>query len=299
MIGGAWMLGQKGSTHTSAGAESHEESATEAPAARPAGDFVLATVNGEPVYHTDFVLAVQSLPPAARPIAAKAAGKRVILEELVKLKVLKQEAKRKGLDKDPDVSAQLNSALDNMLAAVALEKMVSDSPGDLQAFYDAYRNQFRGTRVRQILLAYEGGLVPPKAGGKAMSADEAKAKAAELAKRIRGGEDFAALAAAESDDEQTAQQGGDLGLVRPGQLGMALDNEIEKLAINEVSEPVKSAYGIHVFEVTGREVSTFEQIESALRQQGPQLRAQIIVNEIKEKAKVTIENPEFFEEQVP
>jgi parvulin-like peptidyl-prolyl isomerase len=242
---------------------------------------------------------VQSLPPAAQPIAAKPAGKRVILDELIKLKVLKQEAKRKGIDKDPDVAVQLSSALDNMLAAVALEKLVSDAPVDLRAFYDAYTDQFRGTRVRQLIVSYDGGLIPPKNGGKALSEADAKARASELAKRIRGGEDFGAVASAESDDVQSAPQGGDLGLVRPGQLGTALEGEIEKLGLNEVSEPIKSAYGIHIFEVTGREVSTFEQVEGALQQQGGKLRAQIIVNDLREKAKVKIENDQFFEAQVP
>jgi peptidyl-prolyl cis-trans isomerase C len=300
LISGAWMLGQKGGSHAPETAgTSPEAEVAPADVPRPKGDFILATVNGEPIYHTDFVLAVQSLPPAAQPIAAKAAGKKVILDELIKLKVLKQEARRRGLDKEPEIAVQLSSALDNMLAAVALERLVSDAPSDMQAFYEAYRNQFRGTRVRQVLVAYEGGLIPPKEGGRALPEAEARAKASRLADRIRSGESFGAVATAESDDTQSATQGGDLGLVRPGQLGTALESEIDKLEVNRVSEPIKSAYGFHVFEVTGREVSTFDQIEGALRSQGGQLRAQIVVNDLREKANVTIENEAFFEPTVP
>jgi hypothetical protein len=299
LIGGAWLLGRNGVTDPSETVERPGGETVEGPTERPAGDFVLASVNGEPIYHTEFELAVQSLPAAAQPIAALPAGRRVILDEIIKLKVLKQAAQRKGLDRDPEIAVQLSSALDNMLAAVALEKLVEDSPEDLRAFYDAYSNQFRGTRVRQVLVAYDGGVLPPKSGGKAMSEADAKKKAAGIASRIRGGEDFAAVARAESDDDQSAEAGGSLGLVRPGQLGAALDEAIEGLEPNQVSDPIKSAYGIHVFEVTGREVSAFEDVENALRQQGDQLRAQIVLNDLKEKAKVTIENDEFFEVNVP
>lgn len=299
LVGGAWALGRKAPGHAAEATGEKVVLAAATPVERPTGDFVLATVNGEPIYHTDFVLAVQSLPPAAQPIAAKPAGKRLVLEQLIKLKVLKQEAERKELARDPEVAVQLGYILDSMLADVAMQKLVTESPQDLRGFYDAYTNQFRGSHVRQILIAYDGGIVPPKGGGKAPAEPDARRKAEDLAKRVRAGEDFAALAARESDDVQTAGSGGSLGLVRPGQLGSLLDGEIDKLEVNQVSDPIRSAYGFHVFEVTGREISTFEQIEGSLRQQGEQLRAHVVVNDLKEKAKVRIENEEFFETVVP
>jgi peptidyl-prolyl cis-trans isomerase C len=299
IVGGSWALGRKASSHPSPAAKAKDQPVVETATDRPAGDFVLATVNGEPIYHTDFVLAVQSLPAAAQPIAATASGRHLVLEELVRLKVLKQEAKRQGLDRDPEVAMQLASALDNMLAAAALEKMVSDAPTDLREFYEANTNQFRGTRVRQIVVAYDGGLIPPRHGGRAMSEADAKKKASDIAGRIRGGESFASVAAAESDDPQTAEDGGSLGLVRPGQLGQNLETEIEKLQPNVVSDPIRSPYGFHVFEVTGREVSSFEQVEGALVQQGSQLRAQILMNALRETANVRIEDASFFERAGP
>lgn len=302
LIAGAWSLGPTGAKSETGG---HAEATAEAPSPtnrdveRPEGDFQIATVNGEPIYHADFVLAVQSLPPSAQPIAAKPAGKRVILEEMIKVKILEQEAKRLGLDREPEVAVQLNSALDNLLAGVALERLVSSAPKDLREFYDAYTNQFRGTSVRQVLIAYDGGLIPKRGGGTSPSEAEAMKKAIQIAKRLRGGEDFASVAAAESDDDQTAKNGGSLGVVRPGQLGSLLDGAVDALAINEISDPIRSAYGIHIFEVTGREISPFEQMEVSLRRQGDPLRARIVVNDLKEKASVEITNPQFFEETVP
>ncbi len=299
LVGGAWFLGQNtlaghGATPPTERYEIDVESAN-----RPIGDFVIATVNGEPIYHSEFIIAVQSLPGAAQPITSRPAGKRVMLEELVKLKVLKQEAIRNGWTREPNIAAEIATALDGMVASVALDRLVNEEPDDLESFYNRYRNEFRGTRTRQILIAYRGGLIMPRGGGKAAREAEAIKRADEIVGRLRSGEDFAAVARAESDDEPTASRGGDLGLVRPGQLGSVLDSTVELLEIDEISEPIKSAYGIHVFQVTGRETSTYDEVRGSLQRQGASLKARIVVNALKTAAKVEIQNEEFFEGIVP
>ncbi|MGK2858019.1 MAG: peptidylprolyl isomerase [Thermoanaerobaculia bacterium] len=298
LVVGAWLAGKGGIGKSS-------EASVESPAAqvektpeRPKGDFVIAEVNGEKVYHSDFQIAVESLPENARAIAGKPAGKRVITEEIVKLKLLKQQAEKMGIDKDPEILSQVSAMRDNILAASALEKIVTEAPSDLQAFYEKYKTQFRGTRLRQVLVSYDGALIPAKAGTAKLSEAQAREKAAGIADRIRKGEDFATVARAESDDTQTAERGGELGMVRPGQLGSSLEVPIELLKENEVSAPIRSPYGFHIFQVTAREVSTFEQVRPALEQQGVNLRAQIVVNSVKESAKIEF-NENFFEEKAP
>lgn len=296
LVVGAWFAGKSGLGKSPEASVSAPVDVKKAPE-RPAGDFVIAEVNGEKVYHSDFVIALESLPEQAKAIAGKPAGKRVITEEIVKLKLLKQEAEKMGIDKDPEIASQVAAMRDNILAASALEKIVTDTPADLQAFYEKYKNQFRGTRLRQVLVSYDGALIPAKTGTPKLSELQAREKAEAIAARIRKGEDFAAVARAESDDAQSAERAGDLGLIRPGQLGSSLEAPIEKLQINEVSAPVRSPYGFHVFQVTAREVSTFEQIKPALEQQGMNLRAQIVVNAVRENAKIEL-NEDFFEGKV-
>lgn len=293
LVAGAWFAGRSGLGKSPEASVAAPVTVEKAPT-RPAGDFVIAEVNGEKIYHSDFVIALESLPAAAKAIAAKPAGKRVITEEIVKLKLLKQEAEKMGLDEDPQIASQVAAMRDNILAASALEKIVTDTPPDPQAFYEKYKNQFRGTRLRQVLVSYDGALIPAKAGTPKLSEVQAREKAEAIAARIRKGEDFAAIARKESDDVQSAERSGDLGLIRPGQLGSSLEAPIEKLQVNEVSEPIRSPYGFHVFQVTAREVSTFEQIKPAIEQQGANLRAQIVVNAVKENAKIEL-NEDFFE----
>jgi len=295
IVAGAWFLGRQGSGKAVAGSsEKPAEAAAPASAVRPAGDIVIAHVNGEPIYKSDYEVALAGLPAQAKSIADKPGGKRLILDEIVKLKILKQQAEKMGVDKDPAILAQVASMRDNVLAASALEKIVKESPADVQAFYEKYKNQFRASHVRQILIAYDGSIVPQREGAAKITEEQARMKAAAIAEKIRKGADFATVAKAESDDTKSGARGGELGVLRPGQLGPSLEGPIDKLQVNEVSEPIHSPYGFHIFQVTAREVTPFEQVKPALEQQGMNLRAQVVVNSIRESAKIEVEDG-FFE----
>lgn len=81
--------------------------------------------------------------------------------------------------------------------------------------------------------------------------DSAKSKIDSIKARIDGGEDFAAIAAAESDDIPTRESGGDLGVLLPG----AMEEEIENAAnglvnVGDVSQPVKTEFGYHIIKLT-------------------------------------------------
>ena len=78
---------------------------------------------------------------------------------------------------------------------------------DIQAYYTAHQAQFsvkEQVKVRHILIS-----VPRGADAKTDSA--AKAKADDLLKQIKAGGNFADLAAKNSDDPGSKQQGGELG----------------------------------------------------------------------------------------
>lgn len=96
---------------------------------------------------------------------------------------------------------------------------------------------------------------------------EALARAAELARRARAGEDFGALARAHSEGPSKAD-GGDVGFFRRGEMVAAFDKVAFSLQPNEVSDPVRSPFGWHVIQVLERragKVRTFEQMQDELR----------------------------------
>lgn len=81
---------------------------------------------------------------------------------------------------------------------------------------------------------------------------EALAHLKELRQRLQDGADFGQLAKAHSDDPGSAVEGGDLGWVSPGEMVPAFESSMDKLAVSEISEPVRSQYGWHLIEVLER-----------------------------------------------
>jgi peptidyl-prolyl cis-trans isomerase SurA len=85
-----------------------------------------------------------------------------------------------------------------------------------------------------------------------VSDDDARQRLAQLRQRILGGEDFATLARAHSDDTGSALKGGDLGWVNPGDTVPEFEAVMTGLAANAVSDPFKSSFGWHLVQVLER-----------------------------------------------
>ena len=78
------------------------------------------------------------------------------------------------------------------------------------------------------------------------SNEDAKTRLKQLLIRLEGGEDFAALARAHSDDRGSAARGGDLGWSSPGALVPKFEAEMNKLAPGQISQPFQTQFGWHI-----------------------------------------------------
>ena len=74
----------------------------------------------------------------------------------------------------------------------------------------------------------------------------------ELKLRIESGEDFAALAKANSDDPGSAVNGGDLGWSNPGTMVPPFEAAMNALPPGKISDPVRTRFGWHIIEVLER-----------------------------------------------
>ena len=81
---------------------------------------------------------------------------------------------------------------------------------------------------------------------------DARTRLAQLRQRIQGGDDFATLARAHSEDTGTALKGGDLGWVSPGDTVPEFEEAMNALSAGEISEPFKSPFGWHIVQVQER-----------------------------------------------
>lgn len=106
-----------------------------------------------------------------------------------------------------------------------------DASADIRAEFD----------ISQILVA-----LPQGASVDVAAAAEAKVN--ELHTRLLNGEDFAELAVAESEGQQ-ALTGGRLGWRKANQIPPAFADVIVQLSAGEISQPVRSASGWHIFKI--------------------------------------------------
>lgn len=79
--------------------------------------------------------------------------------------------------------------------------------------------------------------------------EELRARLLDYKTRVEKGEDFSSLASAYSEDLGSAQQGGDLGFAKRGDMVAEFEGTALKLKPNEISEPIESDFGLHLIQL--------------------------------------------------
>lgn len=226
----------------------------------------------------------------------KGPGRKQFADQLVKILTLAQEGKRRKLDEQPDFKAQLAYQDQQALANYTYLKISKDLKLDdatLHAYYDAHKTDYEQVHARHILIRMRGSTVPLKPGEKDLTNEEALAKAQDLEKRLKAGEDFGKMAAAESDDTQSAINGGDLGSFGHGKMVPSFDEAVFKLTQGQISEPVKSQFGYHIIKLEGIETKSFDEVKAEIEKKLRPLEAQKAMAELEKNDKV-VYNPVFF-----
>jgi len=84
-------------------------------------------------------------------------------------------------------------------------------------------------------------------------------QAQELLDRLAAGEDFAQLAQEYSEDPETAEQGGDLGWIKRGEMSPEFEAAAFSLELGAISEIVETEGGLRIITVTDRKEGPTEQ----------------------------------------
>ena len=288
---------------------------------------VLAHVNGEDVTKADLDRAVQALEArAGGPVPAEQRDQvvRGVLDQLIGYKVLVQETRaRKVAVPDADVDARIgqirgqfpseaeftqmltqrNLTLEQVKSDarqdMAIAKLIEDEiaskvavkPEQVTDFYAKNPDQFKqgeSVRASHILISV------PK-GADAAAKAQARSKAEQVLKEVKGGGDFAALAKQHSADPSSAAKGGDLGFFQQGQMVGPFNDAAFSLAPGAISDLVETDFGFHIIKVAekkeGRTIPLEEvrpQVEQYLERLNRQEQTETFVNGLKAKGKIEI-----------
>jgi peptidyl-prolyl cis-trans isomerase SurA len=85
-----------------------------------------------------------------------------------------------------------------------------------------------------------------------MTDTQARDLVASLKARVLAGENFADLAREYSQDIGSAQEGGELGWINPGQMVPEFEAAMADTPVDKISDPVRTQFGWHILKVEGR-----------------------------------------------
>ena len=188
--------------------------------------------------------------------------------DIAQVLALVSEAQRRKIDQDPKMQALIQVRGYVLLANSLLLSLIDDIKKDeagTRALWNSEKNNYVEVHARQILVRYQG-VKTDKPGQKGASRTEAQAKAlaADLAKKLQQGADFGATARASSDDESTRSKGGELPAFSRGAMVPEFENVAFDTPVGGVSQPFKSKYGYHIVQVVERRPFPFERVRPAL-----------------------------------
>ena len=298
-----------------------------AEAAKPAPDHPLVKVNGTAITQLEVDRAVkvmlaqsqvkQPLPPETMKQAETAA-----IEQLTAAEILYQEAAKLAI---PDLDKQITEKVAQNRAKFKSEtefldalKGIDMTPQDMQEFtrkdivinnfiekkfaanaaateaesrkfydenLDQYFKQPETVRASHILISADEKATPEER-------KKAKEKAEALLKRLKAGEDFAALAKAESVCPSSTQ-GGDLGTFGRGQMVGPFEDSVFALKPGEVSGLVETQFGYHIIKLVEKQEQKTEKFEDVkdkianfLKGQKVQQELSSFMDELKKSAKI-------------
>jgi peptidyl-prolyl cis-trans isomerase C len=234
----------------------------------------VAVVNSREIPRLRGELLMRQLPPNANPGSPQA--RVMVREELINRELVVQDAERKGLLKNPEVTEQIELARQQAILNLYLQDFVKNNPigdADVKSEYERLRKETSGSEYKaaHILVKTE---------------NEAK----ELIAKIRKGAKFADLARIASDDPGSKDTGGDLGWSSPSNYVKPFGDALIKLKKGEMtSEPVQTQYGFHVIRLDDQrpmKAPPLEQLRPQIEQRLQQARIQKMVSDLRSRAKI-------------
>ena len=212
-------------------------------------DKLLATVN-------DSKITASQVDAQARQLAAQGqqASSQQIVDELINLEVMQQEALKLNLDALPDVASELKTMRARVLANALLTQVAADFTVDDADLKKEYERQIAENRVSEYLASH------------ILLEDEARA--ADIITELNDGADFAE-AAKKYSTGPSGPNGGDLGWFTEGSMVPEFSAAVASMEPGtHSSAPVQTQFGFHIIkrmDKRSKDAQPFEAVADQLR----------------------------------
>jgi peptidyl-prolyl cis-trans isomerase C len=235
----------------------------------------VAIVDGASIPRTDYDAFLKNLLQGKPATDLTADQKNQVLDELITMKLVSEQALKDGLEKDPDTAASLDVVRMRILADAESQKYLKGKePTDAQ-LHAEYDSAIAGMDKTEYHAEHI--LVPTKE------------KADQLIKKIKGGAKFEDVAKAESTDNSKSS-GGDLGWFTLTRMVKPFGDAVKSLKKGEMTqEPVQTQFGWHIIKLLDtRETAPppFDQVKAQVTKAVIQKELIAHVEDLKKNAKI-------------
>lgn len=204
-----------------------------------------------------------------------------VMDELITIEVLLQEANRKGLDKDPEIMNRVEMQRQKLLINAYLEDYVKANPVAEEVMkkeYDQAKAQAdtKEYKARHILV-------------------ETEAEAKQIIATLKKGGNFGKIAARKSKDPGSKGNGGALDWSPANRYAPPFAEALGKLKKGQLADkPVQTPFGWHVIRLEDERIAKFPEFEEVKPQIREQMQQQVIgklIDDLRAKAKIEQDAP--------
>jgi peptidyl-prolyl cis-trans isomerase C len=199
-----------------------------------------------------------------------------VKDELVNREILAQEAQKKGLDKQPEVAAQIDLTRQEVLFNAYLRDYLRANP----ITEDAMKKEFERVKTQLPAKEYKAHHILVE------KEDDAKG----LIAKIKKGASFEKLASENSKDQGSKGKGGELDWSPSERYVKPFGDALSKLKKGQMTEaPVQTQFGWHIIrldEERATKVPGYDEVKPQLQQMMQSQAIQKLVAELRAKAKV-------------
>jgi peptidyl-prolyl cis-trans isomerase C len=226
-----------------------------------------ATVGDEKITQADIDSKTSMLPPQFRARYETADGKKKLVEQLTKMSLLSQEARRLNMDKNTEVAKRIKEIADNLIIQELIKEQVIDkvktSDADIEKYYKDNKQEFiQPEKVKVYIIQFK-----LKDNATAEEKAAQKKKADQALKRLKKGEDFEKVAKEVSEDERTKNSGGNTGFFSKGKRSNTYGAKVEDTAftvkVGEVSGVIEEKNGFYIIKVAEKKPEKEETMQEA------------------------------------
>lgn len=263
------------------------------PAAKSKEDYVIMKIGADDIKRSEIEKVWKVIFPGGNAPDFDTLDPRIknnLLRGVANEHILLREAKKDtNLAESPEVRDRVRTAENQILIQEFLRVKTKDAVSDekLKELYDQQMKN-RGERPEEVRARH------------ILVKTEADAKA--LAKKLKKGEDFAAVAKEKSEDKASGASGGDLGWFTADRMTPEFSKAAFALKKGEVSDPVKTDFGWHIIKLEERRTTpapTFDMLKEDLKNQLTRKVVMDYVNSVMKDQKVTVVDSKGMEKPLP